>query len=139
MGADNMLTQTVYLDPNVSGIRPELHLKQGTNSMRMRLMISTGSLPSGVLTDAIYKPCVLRAILPDGTEFFATSGCNFENRRICVRLYSSVVRKMTQVVGRYRCTLTIVDADVNLNRKNYMNFNFLTVLPFTVVVHDRAV
>lgn len=138
MGTDTLLTQTVYLDPTVGGIRPELHLKQGTNAMRMRLMISTGSLPDGVLTDFIYKPCVLRATLPDGTDFFATSACDFENRRICVRLYNSAVRRMTQAAGRYRCTLAIVNTKENLNRENYMNFDFMTILPFTVVIHERA-
>lgn len=138
MGADSMLTQTVYLDPHPGGIRPELHLKQGTNSMRMRLMISTGRLPDGVLTDFIYKPCILRATLPDGTEFFATSACDFENRRICVRLYSTTIRRMTRTAGRYKCTLTIVNTEEHLTRENYMNFDFMTVLPFTVVVHERA-
>lgn len=134
MSADNMLVQTVYLDPQPGGIKPEVHLKVGAKSQRLRLMVS----PGGVLTDYIYKPCIIRATLPDGTDFFTTSSCNFENRRISMTLYSSQVSRMVTVPGRYKCTLTIVNTEDRVTKDNFMDYDFMSVLPFTVVVHERA-
>ena len=135
MASDNMLVMAVHLDPQPGGIKPELHLKQGTKSMRVRLLVN----PGGVLTDYIYKPCFIRATLPDGTEFFTTSSCNFENRRISITLHSNQVSRMTAVHGRYKCTLTIVNTEDRVTRDNCMDYDFMTVLPFTVEVHERAV
>lgn len=134
MSADNMLVQTVYLDPQPGGIKPEVHLKVGAKSQRLRLMVS----PGGVLTDYIYKPCIIRATLPDGADFFTTSSCNFENRRISMTLYSSQVSRMVTVPGRYKCTLTIVNTEDRVTKDNFMDYDFMSVLPFTVVVHGRA-
>ncbi len=134
MASDNMLVMTVHLDPQPGGIKPELHLKQKTKSMRVRLMVAT----DGVLSDSIFKPCIIRATLPDGSEFFASSSCNFENRRISITLYSNQVSRMTAAAGRFKCTLTIVNTDERVTRDNYMNYDFMTVLPFIVVVHERA-
>ena len=134
MSAGNMLEMTVHLDPQPGGVLPELHLKKGARSMRIYLKVA----PSGVITDYIYKPAIVKATLPDGTEFFATGGCSYENRRITVTLYEYQVRQMTAVAGRYKCTLTMLNTSDNVNRSNYMDYNFLTVLPFTVVVETRA-
>ncbi len=134
MAVSNMLERTVHLDPQPGGILPELHLKKGTKSMRIRLLVRPGT----VITEYILKPCVIKATLPDGAELFAASSCLLENRRICARIYEQTVAQMTSTAGKYKCTLTIVNTEDAVNRNNYMNYDILTVLPFTVVIHERA-
>ena len=141
MGAGNMLERSVHLEVQPGGIKPELHLKQGTTSMRIRLLVPTPSIAAptgGIPSDYIYKPCVIRGTRPDGEAIFCTSSLTVENRRMCARIYEQNVRIMAAVEGSYKCTLTIVDTRDTVRRENYMNYNFLTVLPFTVVVEPRA-
>ena len=102
--------------------------------MRLRLLFS----PEGRAGEYIYKPCVIKATIPDGTAFFATSSCNYENRKLSVGIYNYSVSGLTAVTGRFQCTVTIVNAEGALTRQNYMNYDILTVLPFTVVVEKRA-
>ena len=48
------------------------------------------------------------------------------------------VRELSKAAGTYRCTLTLLDTDSHPTRETYQNYNFLTVLPFTVIVHEKA-
>ena len=48
------------------------------------------------------------------------------------------MKELAKVAGTYRCTLTLLDTNVHPTRETYMNHNFVTVLPFTVVVHKKA-
>ena len=134
MAIGNMMERSVFLEPQPGGILPELRLKHRTKALRIRLLVPYAD----VITDYIYKPCVIRATLPDQSAFFAISGCTQENRRICARLYESDIAKMTAWPGKYKCTLTIVNTANAVTRDNYMNYDILTVLPFTVIVEKRA-
>ena len=134
MAIGNMMERSVFLEPQPGSVIPELHLKQRSKALRIRLLVPY----AGLITDYIYKPCVIKATLPDRSAFFAVSGCTQENRRICARIYETDIAKMTAVPGRYKCTLTIVNTDAAVTRDNYMNYDILTVLPFTVIVEKRA-
>ena len=64
----------------------------------------------------------------------------FQNVQECpeIHLYSGDVRELSKAAGTYRCTLTLLDTDSHPTRETYQNYNFLTVLPFTVIVHEKA-
>ena len=134
MAYNNMLTYAIRLNQETGGVMPEVHLKQGMTSMRIRLQIN----PRNHLIDANTKSCVFRAVLPDGTDFFSTGSTSFVDTELTVTLFNQDVERMTRAVGRYRCTLTILDSAQQANRQNYINRDFLTVLPFTVIVHKAA-
>ena len=142
MAAVNMLEHSVHLNAQPGWIKPELHLKQGTNSMRIRLLVPTPRLvtiaANGIPSDYIYKPCVIKGTRPDGGEIFSISSLTVENRRMCARIYEQAVQNMAAIEGSYKCTLTVVNTGNTVDRNNYMNYDILTVLPFIVVVEPRA-
>ncbi len=134
MSASNMLKQTLRLEAQPGGIRPELRMKKNTRSAEVMLIVPPGS----VLTNASQKRCVIRAVLPDGTELFETDFTEMYRRELAVEIQRPQVTRMTAVEGSYRCTLTILDTTEAVSRATYMNYGFLTVLPFTVIVYERA-
>ena len=134
MSMTNMLTLAVYLDPTPGGVAPELHLKEGSTSVQADLFI----LDASSFVDARQKDCVIRGIRPDGSELYRRLYIGFFDTKLQIRLYQGDVKEMAKVAGTYRCTLTLLDTDVHPNRETYMNHNFVTVLPFTVVVHKKA-
>lgn len=102
-----VMEQAVHLTPQPGGVLPVICLKEKTRLMRIRLLVPY----AGAITDYIFKPCAIRATLPDGSAFFAISGCTQENRRICARLYEKDVLAMTRIPGQYKCALTIVNTN----------------------------
>ena len=134
MAYNTMLIYAIKLDQETGGVLPEVHLKQGMTSMRIRLQIS----PRDHLVNAYNKAVVFRAVLPDGTDFFTTGSTSLVDTELTATLFNQDVERMTRAVGKFRCTLTILDSAQQATRQNYMNRNFLTVLPFTVIVHKAA-
>ena len=134
MSASNMLTHTLRLDCQPGGIMPELRLKKNTQSVEVMLIVPPGT----VLTDARQKRCVIRATLPDGTELFETGFTEMIRREVAAEIQRPQVTRMTAVEGSYKCTLTILDTTEAVSRATYMDYDFLTVLPFTVIVYERA-
>lgn len=134
MAMTNMLTLAIYLDPTPGGVAPELHLKEGSTSVQADLYI----LDASSFVDAKQKDCVIRGIRPDGSELFRRLYTGIYDTKLQIRLYQGDVKELAKVAGTYRCTLTLLDTDVHPTRKTYQNYNFVTVLPFTVVVHEKA-
>ena len=134
MAMTNMLTLAIYLDPTPGGVAPELHLKEGSTSVQADLYI----LDASSFVDAKQKDCVLRGIRPDGSELFRRLYTGIYDTKLQIRLYQGDVKELAKVAGTYRCTLTLLDTDVHPTRETYQNYNFVTVLPFTVVVHEKA-
>ena len=134
MGMTNMLTQTIHLDRQPGGIQPELHLKEGTSSTELTFLVLT----EGTMTDYKSRDCYIRGVRPDGHELFLRAFSGAYDNRVQVHFYRASVTEMAKVAGRYTCTLTLVDTNVHPTRATYMNYNFQTVLPFTVIVHPKA-
>lgn len=134
MAMTNMLTLAIYLDPTPGGVAPELHLKEGSTSVQADLYI----LDASSFVDAKQKDCVIRGIRPDGSELFRRLYTGIYDTKLQIRLYQGDVKELAKVAGTYRCTLTLLDTDVHPTRETYQNYNFVTVLPFTVVVHKKA-
>lgn len=134
MAMTNMLTLAVYLDPVPGGVAPELHLKEGSTSVEVDLYI----LDASSFENAKQKDCVIRGTRPDGSGLFRRLYTGVYDTRLQIHLYSGDVREMAKVAGTYKCTLTLLDTNVHPNRETYKNYNFVTVLPFTVVVHKKA-
>ena len=134
MASNSMITHTIRLDPTVGGIEPQLHLKEGSTSAALKFIIVTDDttpFPQG-------GTCVIRGIKPDGSDLFLRSASARENGQVMVSVPASNVKEMAGASGTYRCTLTFLSTNTNVNRENYMNLDFLTVLPFTVIVHKKA-
>lgn len=134
MASTNMLTMAIYLDPTPGGVAPELHLKEGASSVQADLYI----LDASSFVDAKQKDCVIRGIRPDGSELFRRLYTGVFDTRLQIHLYQGDVKELAKAAGTYRCTLTLLDTDVHPTRETYQNYNFVTVLPFTVVVHEKA-
>ena len=134
MSLTNMLTLAIYLDPTPGGVAPELHLKEGSTSVEADLYI----LDASSFVDATQKDCVIRGIRPDGSELYRRFYTGVFDTRLRIHLYQGDVKELAKVAGTYRCTLTLLDTNVHPGRDQYMNHNFVTVLPFTVVVHENA-
>ena len=134
MASTNMLTMAIYLDPTPGGVAPELHLKEGASSVQADLYI----LDASSFIDAKQKDCVIRGIRPDGSELYRRLYTGVFDTRLQIHLYQGDVRELAKVVGTYQCTLSLLDTNVHPGRDQYMNHNFVTVLPFTVVVHEKA-
>lgn len=134
MASSNMLTMAIYLDPTPGGVAPELHLKEGASSVQADLYI----LDASSFVDAKQKDCVIRGIRPDGSELFRRLYTGVFDTRLQIHLYQGDVKELAKAAGTYRCTLTLLDTDVHPTRETYQNYNFVTVLPFTVVVHEKA-
>ena len=134
MASTNMLTMAIYLDPTPGGVAPELHLKEGASSVQADLYI----LDASSFVDAKQKDCVIRGIRPDGSELFRRLYTGVFDTRLQIHLYQGDVKELAKAAGTYRCTLTLLDTDVHPTRETYQNYNFVTVLPFTVVVHKKA-
>ena len=133
MAANKMLTLHVRLDAQPGGVVPELHLKTGIRSAEVKLYVDS----EGML-DAMNKRVVIRGVLPDGTELFLNEFTGSEDHLLMISIDGSMVSQMAAVPGTYKCSATILDTSLTVTRKNYMNYEFLTVLPFTVIVHDKA-
>lgn len=133
MSASNMLTHTLRLERQPGGVMPELRLKKNTRSAEVMLIVP----PGAALTEAGQKRCVIKATLPDGTALFETSFTQLVRREIAAEISRPAVGRMTAAVGEYKCTLTILNTANAVSRSDYMNYDFLTVLPFTVIVYDR--
>ncbi len=134
MASNSMITHTLRLDPTVGGIEPHLHLKEGCSAVGVKLLLTsedTTPFPQGMW-------CVVRGRKPDGSGLFLRSASAREDGKVLVDIPRSDVEKMAEVHGEYKCTLTFLEADRNVTRENYMEFDFLTVLPFTVIVHKKA-
>lgn len=134
MASTNMLTMAIYLDPTPGGVAPELHLKEGASSVQADLYI----LDASSFVDAKQKDCVIRGIRPDGSELYRRLYTGVFDTRLQIHLYQGDVKELAKVAGTYKCTLSLLDTDTHPNRDQYMNHNFVTVLPFTVVVHEKA-
>ena len=134
MASSNMLTMAIYLDPTPGGVAPELHLKEGASSVQADLYI----LDASSFIDAKQKDCVIRGIRPDGSELYRRLYTGVFDTRLQIHLYQGDVKELARVAGTYKCTLSLLDTDTHPNRNQYMNHNFVTVLPFTVVVHEKA-
>ena len=101
--------------------------------MRKQLILDASSF-----IDAKQKDCVIRGIRPDGSELYRRLYTGVFDTRLQIHLYQGDVKELAKVAGTYRCTLTLLDTNVHPTRDQYMNHNFVTVLPFTVVVHENA-
>ena len=95
-------------------------------------------LDASSFVDAKQKDCVIRGIRPDGSELFRRLYTGVFDTRLQIHLYQGDVKELAKAAGTYRCTLTLLDTDVHPTRETYQNYNFVTVLPFTVVVHEKA-
>ena len=130
----NMLTITLHLDPQPGGVSPELHLKEGSTSVEVELLIMAGD----ALSDTKQKYSVLKGIRPDGEEIFVPIYTGIYDDKVLAKIPYGDMGKLTGAAGSYTCTLTLLDTSERVSRETYMNYNFLTVIPFTVIVHEKA-
>ena len=134
MGITNMITNALWLDLVPGGVMPELHLKQDSTSASVKLLLRNGR----TILDSANHNCVVRGIRPDGSGLFFTCFTRWDDGVLCGMVEHAGVEAMSAVPGKYRCTLTILNTDQGVTRETYKNYDFLTVLSFTVIVHEKA-
>ena len=134
MAMNSMLTQALYLDAQPGGVSPELHLKEGCSSAEVDLLIRNRTL----LPNAVSKDFYVRADRPDGSELFFRGFTTARDVYILGHLYNNNLRELAKTAGKYQCNITIVNTKSHPARQQLMNYDFVTVLPFTVIVHPKA-
>ena len=134
MAQSNMLTLSLYLDAQPGSIIPELHLKEGCSSVEVNLLIRNRTL----LPNAVSKDFYIKGILPDGTELFRRGYTTYNDVYVLGQMRVGDIKLMAKVAGKYQCTITIVNTQSHPTRQQLMNYDFVTVLPFTVIVHPKA-
>ena len=134
MAQSNMLTLSLHLDAQPGSIIPELHLKEGCTSVEVNLLIKDRTL----LPNATSKDFYIRGVLPDGTELFRRGFTTYNDVYVLGQMRVGDIKLMAKVPGRYQCTITIANTQKHPTRQQLMNYDFVTVLPFTVVVHPKA-
>jgi len=132
MGANNMLTIPLYLEVQPGlGSKPVLYLKENMQSVRVDLFV----VERGHLTGDYGRACVIKGTLPDKSRLYIKSSTTGDWGRLKITLWTRDVRKMVTAPGTYECTVTILNASSSeVTEQNHMNFDTVSMLPFTVVV-----
>ena len=135
MSANAMLSLTATLNIQPGEIPPTIHLKQDSNSMDILLHIATKSeaqMETG-------GTAILKGIKPDSTELFIVLPIAFMDAQyIDVELTSDEIGQMTDVAGKYRCTISIIDSENVISQADYEDYDLITVQPFIAEVEKSA-
>lgn len=130
-----MLEITRVLNIQPGDIPPVIHLKQGSDAVDvvLRIKAAEATLETG-------GQAVLKGTKPDESALFVVlpvSGT--DGSYIDVDILSDTVKLMTDVAGKYDCTLSIIDSEDSISKDNYESYDCVTVQPFTCVVEKSAV
>lgn len=135
MSANAMLSLTATLNIQPGEIPPTIHLKQDSNSMDILLHIATKSeaqMETG-------GTAILKGIKPDSTELFIVLPiASMDAQYIDVELTSDEIGQMTDVAGKYRCTVSIIDSENVISQADYEDYDLITVQPFIAEVEKSA-
>ncbi|MBR3017106.1 MAG: hypothetical protein IKH57_08520 [Clostridia bacterium] len=135
MSANAMLSLTATLNIQPGEIPPTIHLKQDSNSMDILLHIATKSeaqMETG-------GTAILKGIKPDSSELFIVLPiASMDTQYIDVELTSDEIGQMTDVAGKYRCTISIIDSENVISQSDYEDYDLITVQPFIAEVEKSA-
>ena len=135
MSADAMLSLTATLNIQPGEIPPTIHLKQDSNSMDILLHIATKSeaqMETG-------GTAILKGTKPDSSDLFIVLPiASMDAEYIDVELTSDEIGQMTDVSGRYRCTISIIDSENVISQADYEDYDLITVQPFFAEVEKSA-
>ena len=135
MSANAMLSLTATLNIQPGEIPPTIHLKQDSNSMDILLHIATKSeaqMETG-------GTAILKGIKPDSSELFIVLPiASMDAQYIDVELTSDEIGQMTDVAGKYRCTISIIDSENVISQADYEDYDLITVQPFIAEVEKSA-
>ena len=130
MSATAMLTLTTDLDIQPGDIPPTIHAKRNSVSMElvMRIAASEATLETA-------GTAILKGVKPDGSELFAVTDID----SFTVRLGHEIVADMTDIAGKYKCTISIIDSENVITRDDYEQYDAVTVQPFYMDVEKNAI
>ena len=135
MSANAMLSLTATLNIQPGEIPPTIHLKQDSNSMDILLHIATKSetqMETG-------GTAILKGIKPDSSELFIVLPiASMDAQYIDVELTSDEIGQVTDVAGKYRCTISIIDSENVISQADYEDYDLITVQPFIAEVEKSA-
>lgn len=134
MSASAMLEVKTILDIQPGKIPPVIHLKEGSDSMDIVLRIRASE--AVLLTSG---KAIVKGSKPNGGSLFVVlpiSGSDADF--IDVDLMADTVRQMTDVVGKYDCTISIIDSDNVISEADYEDYEYVTVQPFTADVEPSV-
>lgn len=135
MAIDSILSRTIALDHYLGGVMPELHLKEGEYSVHIKFSIT----PGDTLAYTRGQACVFRAIRPDGSDLYFVESLQKDDRKAAIYISYRNVAQLAKVPGTYKCTATLLDtAPINVKRQEVLDYNLQAILPFMVIVHQKA-
>lgn len=135
MSASAMLEVKTILNIQPGEIPPVIHLKQGSDSMDITLRIKAGEAALETAGRA-----VLRGTKPDGSSlFFVLTFTGTSSEYFDVDLTAEVIGEITNVSGKYDCTISIIDSENAISEADYEDYDLVTVQPFTADVEKSAV
>ena len=136
MAVYDMLTLVSELDIQPGEVPPEIHLKEGSDSMTLILKIAANE---DVVMETAGK-AIVKGIRPDGSELFLVvvpSAITADH--IDVTLNYTHMPDITGVAGRYKCTVSIIDSTNVISREDYEDYELITVQPFYFDIRESAV
>lgn len=134
MSASAMLEVKTILNIQPGEIPPVIHLKQGSDSIDITLRIKAGEAKLETAGRAI-----LKGTKPDGSSLFSVlTFTSVSAEYFDVDLTTEVIAAMTDVAGKYNCTISIVDTENAISEADYEDYDLVTVQPFTADVEKSA-
>ena len=136
MAVYDMLTLVSELDIQPGEVPPEIHLKEGSDSMTLVLRIAANE---DVVMETAGK-AIVKGIKPDGSELFLVIVPSaITEDYIEVTLNYTHMPYITDMAGRYKCTVSIIDSTNVISRDDYEDYELITVQPFYFDIQESAV
>lgn len=134
MSASAMLEVKTILNIQPGEIPPTIHLKQGSDSVDIILLIKAEDTTLETAGRA-----VLKGTKPDGSSlFFVLPITSVDASYIDVDLTAETIGEMTKAAGKYDCTISIIDSENAISEADYEDYDLITVQPFTADVQASA-
>ena len=135
MAVYDMLKLVTELDIQPGEVPPTIHLKEGSDSMTLLLRIAAGE---EVVMETAGK-AIVKGTKPDGSKLFlvvvpSAVTADF----IDVTLNYTHMPSITDVEGRYKCTVSIIDSTNVISEADYEDYELITVQPLYFEIEESA-
>ena len=135
MAVYDMLKIMTELDIQPGEVPPTIHLKEGSDSMTLLLRIAAGE----EVTMETAGKAIVKGTKPDGSKLFlvvvpSAITADF----IDVTLNYTHMPSITDVAGKYKCTVSIIDSTNVISEADYEDYELITVQPMFFDVEKSA-
>ena len=130
MSASAMLSLSIKLNIQPGEIPPTIHLKKGSNSMKISLKIAAD--------DATLETGGTAVVKAASGVFLVLPIAWMDEEFITVELESEQVERITNVAGTFEGTVSIIDSENAISEADYEDYDLITVQPFILEVQASA-